>query len=159
MVVTIRSAVAADPAAIAQISIEAFAANPVEAGWSSSDVMARAAGIFAEMSVRCIPHAIIAEVDGLTAGWCGVVVARGEVADLWVSPRFQRRGVATALVTEACRRIRMAGGSAAVLETHRDNSTALAFYRRMAFDIWWQASADWDVVGAVVEKVGLRKFL
>jgi len=159
VVVTIRSAVAADAAVIARISLEAFAANPVEPNWSSVDVLNGARRVFAEMSAKCIPHAIIAEIDGDIAGWCGVIAAHGEIADLWVSPRFQRRGIATALVAEACHLIRTKGGSVAVLESHRDNSAALAFYRRTGFDICWQAPVEWDVVGAVVEKVGLRKFL
>lgn len=91
----------------------------------------------------------VAEIDGKTAGMCDIVLKTipddpnyplfpgksAHIDDLYVSPEFRRRGVATALYREAERRGRAAGADKITLMVWAFNEDALGFYRKLGMDI------------------------
>lgn len=72
---------------------------------------------------------IVAELDGLLAGFLAVLELPGEEAEilnLAVDPTFQRRGIATRLLAELSQ-------PTLYLDVRASNEPALAFYRRHGF--------------------------
>nr|WP_255426860.1 GNAT family N-acetyltransferase [Pseudonocardia sp. C8] len=84
----------------------------------------------------------VALVDGTVAGW---VCTRlhpeddmGEIHVLAVDPRFQRRGIGTALAAHAFGRVRAAGLRMVMVETGDDpgHAPARAAYEALGFARW-----------------------
>jgi len=84
-------------------------------------------------------HVVIAEAEGVLAGFCIVDVERvggaqmGYVVTLDVAVAHRRRGVARTLMVEAERQAAVAGCSAMVLHVHTGNAAAMGFYAGEGF--------------------------
>jgi mycothiol synthase len=88
------------------------------------------------------------EVAGSVQPWiwrdenAALGVERGWLEHISVRRRWRRRGLATALTTEALRRLRAAGMTEAMLGVDADNPTgALRIYEAMGFEIGHRAQA------------------
>jgi GNAT superfamily N-acetyltransferase len=90
----------------------------------------------------------VAYVDGVAAGyfssWAGIAGV-GQVEDLFVSPRFRRRGVAMALLHHCIAQAR-AGGAGPIVIGADPTDTPKEIYARMGFRpvalkrAWWHAA-------------------
>lgn len=78
---------------------------------------------------------VIAEKDGNAAGFCLTAhqQARGYIITIDVLEKFRRRGVGTALLAEAERRLAAHGVEEIGLETATDNESAIAFWQRHGY--------------------------
>jgi ribosomal-protein-alanine N-acetyltransferase len=78
---------------------------------------------------------MIAEAAGKAAGFCLTAhqQARGYIITIDVLEEFRRRGVGTALLAEAERRLAIHGVKKIGLETATDNESAIAFWQRHGY--------------------------
>lgn len=91
--------------------------------------------------------------DGTLAGFCvgWHEPARGvaQLEPVGVHPRYQRRGLSRALLTEMLRRLKVRGASVAIAETELDQTAARAAYDAVGFKqthtIWRQEAWATDV--------------
>ena len=78
---------------------------------------------------------VIAEGNGTPAGFCLTAhqQARGYIITIDVLEKFRRRGVGTALLTEAERRLAELGVKEIGLETATDDDSAVAFWQHHGY--------------------------
>lgn len=125
---TLRDLELADIAEAAALTQEAVARGA--ARWSAADYERLARGEFPErFSVAA------EEPPGRLAGLlvASVVPPTGEILNLAVAAPLLRKGLGTALVEEAARRMAPAGAERVWLEVRASNGVALAFYGRLGF--------------------------
>lgn len=81
---------------------------------------------------------LVAEEDGQVAGHC-ITKRTGreswEIASIAVQPEYRRRGIGTALLTEALQLFRSRGARQASLEVKIDNKDAQRLYERFGFSV------------------------
>ena len=93
------------------------------------------------------------EPDGTLAGFCvgWHEPARGvaQLEPVGVHPRYQRRGLSRALLTEMLHRLKVRGASVAIADTELDQTAARAAYDAVGFKqthtIWRQEAWATDV--------------
>ncbi|MCM2294293.1 GNAT family N-acetyltransferase [Allorhizobium sp. BGMRC 0089] len=102
---------------------------------------------------------VIAEVDGVMAGWGARKTSPELISDIWVLPDFQRRGIGRALVTSFCDRMRGEGLRQALISTHQNNFAAQALYRHCGFETVWRGMERDAAIELDIAKVRLRRFL
>ncbi len=100
------------------------------ARWGAADYARLAQGQFPERF-----SLVTEEPPGRLAGLlvASVIAAVGEILNLAVARGLLRKGIGTALVEEAARRMAQAGAARVWLEVRASNGAALAFYRRLGF--------------------------
>lgn len=80
---------------------------------------------------------IVAEVSGKVIGFIGArLTDKGEnihISNLAVAKQFQKRGIATALISQIVRLMTDLGKKLMTLEVRRDNTKAQGLYRRNGF--------------------------
>ena len=81
---------------------------------------------------------LVGEVDGRTAGF--IVAARerkdvGHIITIDIGAEFRRSGLGSKLMAAAEERLRTAGCTFLFLEMAVDNTTALAFYKRLGYSV------------------------
>ncbi|MCR5528991.1 MAG: ribosomal protein S18-alanine N-acetyltransferase [Saccharofermentans sp.] len=105
-----------------------------------------------ELEAECMPHpwvtddirslvtddkkyAIVAEEDGLIAGYVGAsfVLDEAEIGNICVSSSYRRRGFASALLTELEKELKSSGVTVIFLEVESTNTGAIALYEREGF--------------------------
>ena len=92
-------------------------------------------------SMQGVELTLLAETPDEAAGLCclrlipyiGQDAPYAEVTQLYVRPRFQRRGVGAALLHEAEERSRISGATCVHIITGRNNVGAQAFYRAQGY--------------------------
>ena len=106
------------------------AASPTAAHWAAADYARLARGEFPARF--CL---VAEEPPGRIGGLLLAVLAppESEILNLVVAPALLRKGLATALVEEAMRRMAQAGVRRVWLEVRASNVAAQAFYRRLGF--------------------------
>lgn len=106
------------------------------------------------------PHTIIvAEVDGMLAGWGAREHGDHVISDLWVAPGFQGRGVGGVLLAALEAEIYALGLPLAELETLASNSKAIQFYERHGFLVVWRGEKFSSPLGYAIDKVRMNKSL
>ena len=115
----IRIATAGDIADIVKIEKACFSSP-----WSGESL--------AEALANPCSHFLLAEADGETAGYLGLQIFSGEgyVTNIAVLPEFRRRGIAKALIAEACR----ADMEFITLEVRQSNLPAISLYEKAGFE-------------------------
>ncbi|WP_090068731.1 GNAT family N-acetyltransferase [Cohaesibacter marisflavi] len=88
---------------------------------------------FASGAVEAGERIIVAELDGAVLGFCGYDNHKGYLSDLWVSPVWQGKGVAQALMDEARSTMLDQGRRFLTLEVLAQNHRAFAFYKKQGF--------------------------
>lgn len=119
--------------------------------FSEEDLAAWLAGDEAERAMAVLwPEAEVAEVDGRVAGLCHI--HPGDMVNLlWVDPDWQGRGVGSALLAAAERRIFSAGYKQARLFCSGRNEAARAFFRKRGWRFFSERFLNgevWEVVKA-----------
>ncbi len=121
----IRPATFADVRAIWNIETLSFPTP-----WSRWCFLSELANPLSTILVAC-PVQSPRTVVGFLIYW--VAVEEMHILNLAVHPRWRRRGVATALLTEGLARARKHGAAVAWLEARPSNTAALALYERFGF--------------------------
>lgn len=123
---TIRLLLPAEAATAAELDASA----PAAAHWSALDYERVAGGEFPERF--CL---VAEEPPGRLAGLllASLKPPVAEILNLVVSEDLARKGVGTALVEEAARRMAASGAERVWLEVRESNAAARAFYARLGF--------------------------
>jgi len=118
-----------DAAASASFDVyeAAFRDRPGFPGWSRSEWIDRLTGDPAFLSGA----SLCVLISGKLAGFA--ICSEGWVDQVGVAPAFRRRGVATALMTEATNRMRSTGACAVRLHINTNNPMALAAWHRLGW--------------------------
>jgi len=107
-----------------------------EIGWEERYIQGQAGSL---LKLQRDPHgqALVAVVERELAGFVTVLFAPwnglAQLHGLAVAPRFQRRGVAAALVAAAEGFARQQGGRGVFVDTPVNNQVARAFYRAQGY--------------------------
>lgn len=111
----------------------------------------------AQQTVRAgIHQAAFAEYDGMSAGFA--MYDKAVLTELWVSPLFQRKGIATALLIWVEQTLRQSGQTEMHLYCYQNNHNALEFYQKQQFTITETFDSK-DVAGGPVQVLRLTKRL
>jgi ribosomal-protein-alanine N-acetyltransferase len=80
-------------------------------------------------------HYVLAEEDGVIAGWAGLAAAggQGDVLTIGVRPELQGRGLGSILLTELLDEAADRGCGEVFLDVRADNDRARRLYERMGF--------------------------
>lgn len=136
---------AAEAAAYAEVHRAAFGGEAMTGRW-------RERTMAAPLYQRDLDLVAVAP-DGTLAGFCvGWHEPARDVAQfepVGVHPRYQRRGLSRALLTEMLRRFKRRGARVAIVETEFERTAARAAYRAVGFEqahtIWRQEAGAADV--------------
>ena len=80
-------------------------------------------------------YAIVAEEDGLIAGYVGAsfVLDEAEIGNICVSSAYRRRGFASALLMKLEKELKSSGVTVIFLEVENTNKGAIALYEKQGF--------------------------
>ena len=102
---------------------------------------------------------LVAEIHGELAGWGAREDQNHVITDLWVAPRYQGRGVGSALLTALEAEVAGLGAPYAELETLAANSKAIQFYEKHGFLVVWRGEKFSTPLGYAIDKVRMNKSL
>ncbi|MDX3929022.1 MAG: GNAT family N-acetyltransferase [Shinella sp.] len=102
---------------------------------------------------------VVAEKDGIAAGWAAREELDDQITDLWVDPSRQRIGVGAALLDAVEQEILAADYEISGLQTHARNAPALAFFGKHGYSVRWLSVAYSPKLDRDVESVGLHRRL
>jgi len=166
--VLIRPAKLTDADAIGQIHVTtwqvAYRGQIPDEDLDVLDVSSRAA-FWRE--VLSVPHnVLVVELDSVIAGFCSLIPSRdddaghltvAEIATLYISPQYWRRGLGRQLCSTACDDALRAGFSSVTLWVFSTNSRAIGFYESLHFQrdgaAWSETTSD----GASLHKIRMRR--
>lgn len=100
---------------------------------------------------------ILAEGDGVPAGWIAREARDDQISDLWVLPELHRQGVGSALLLAMEDEMRTTGFAEAGLQTHARNEQAIAFFRRHDYAVAWLSTSYVARMDSNMESIGMRK--
>jgi ribosomal-protein-alanine N-acetyltransferase len=78
---------------------------------------------------------IVAEVNGVSVGWCQRIRGRAYIPFLFVTPLLQNQGVGSALLRRMESIIELEGADRIQLDTLADNVRAVNFYQHQGYQI------------------------
>jgi len=102
---------------------------------------------------------LVATVDGKAAGIGACEYSDDYISDIWVSPEFEGRGVASALVRALEREILSRGHPAARIHVAAANERALRLYEHLGYQRYVQEMAYDPILQISLQKIGLSKSL
>lgn len=102
---------------------------------------------------------LVAVIDGRTAGIGACEHSDDYISDIWVSPEFEGRGVASALVRALESEILSRGYAAARIHVAAANKRALGLYEHLGYSRIVQEVAYDPILQISLEKIGLTKSL
>ncbi len=78
---------------------------------------------------------LVAELDGIILGYCGLwgIVGEGEITNVAVNRKYRNQGVGEALLTELIRQARNMDITAFTLEVRQSNLSAIHLYHKLGF--------------------------
>lgn len=133
--ISIRQAVAADTARLADIAYRAWETGiyPLltdRAGLKQSEQqrLQQAVG-------ETLARIIVAEVDGVVVGWCSRSARRAYIPFLFVMPELQGHGLGSLLLRRMESILELEGADRVQLETPADNVRAVRFYEKQGYRI------------------------
>ncbi len=81
------------------------------------------------------PHAIVADINGIVAGWCSRMPGRAYIPFLFVMPDMQGHGLGAMLLDRMESMLELEGAERVHLETPADHVRAVRFYERQGYRI------------------------
>lgn len=78
---------------------------------------------------------IVAEVDGISVGWCSRSARRAYIPFLFVMPELQGHGIGSMLLQRMESMLELEGAERVQLETPADNVRAVRFYEKQGYRI------------------------
>lgn len=82
-----------------------------------------------------LDRTIVAEVDGLAAGWCSRARGRAYIPFLFVTPLLQNHGIGSLLLRRMESMLELEGATQVQLDTLADNVRAVTFYQHQGYRI------------------------
>ncbi|KGF68173.1 hypothetical protein LL06_18045 [Hoeflea sp. BAL378] len=131
----IRPASSAEAQDLARIGLAAWEVAIRVWGEDAGRLRENARNAYYDFCTRGWPDILVAEWDGVLAGWGCCEKADDFITDLWVHPDFQGRGIGTALLKEIEAQVRARGYFAVRLDTHARNTGAIRLYKRMGYRV------------------------
>lgn len=159
MVIVVRRARPGEGEALGAIGFAAWAASAFghhDGGRVSRTALLAEFQNFADERRDAI---LVAEVDGVLAGWGAREHQDHNISDLWIAPDYQNRGIGTALLKAIEAEIAVSGVGEIALETLASNENAIRFYERHGFVVTWRGEKFSSSLGYAIDKVGLNKSL
>lgn len=101
---------------------------------------------------------IVAELEGITVGWCSRARNRAYIPFLFVTPEYQGNGIGSALLRRMESLLELEGEQRVLLETPADNVRAVRFYERQGYHIL-ALKPDGRNLGGSMTSVRLEKRL
>ncbi len=82
-----------------------------------------------------LDRTIVAEVDGIAAGWCARQRGKAYIPFLFVTPLLQNHGIGSLLLRRMESLLELEGAECVQLDTLADNVRAVSFYQRQGYRI------------------------
>lgn len=82
-----------------------------------------------------LDRTIVAEVDGVAAGWCSRQRGKAYIPFLFVTPLLQNHGIGSLLLRRMESLIELEGADRVQLDTLADNVRAVSFYQHQGYQI------------------------
>jgi len=101
---------------------------------------------------------IVADVEGIVAGWCARARSRAYIPFLFVTPEYQGHGIGSSLLRRMESMMELEGEARVLLETPADNVRAVRFYERQGYHIL-ALKPDGRDTGGALTSVRLEKRL
>lgn len=155
----LRSPARADAAAVAALGRAAWEARIAPLVGRRAATALRALAPFERILDEAGRPALVAELNGRIAGFALADPAAAYVADLWVGPDFEGRGVGSALLRAMERLLAERGVGEAQLVTLAANLRARAFFGRTGWRASWRGERYDRAHDAVLAKTGMSKTL
>ncbi|GGA60575.1 GNAT family N-acetyltransferase [Pelagibacterium lentulum] len=161
---TLRRASIAEADKLGQMAFDAWdsSMNHILRADSDDQIEADRRALLVAFQLFCInaaPAIMVAEQDGMLAGWGARDAMSPYISDLWVAPSQQRKGIGRALLHAVEQDIFRSGHDVSVLETHAENGGAIRFYAREGYGIVWRGVKFSKLLGQRIEKVRMEKQL
>ncbi len=153
----IRPATSAEAQDLAKIGLAAWEKAIRVWGEDAERLRANAEQAYFDFCTKGWPDILVAEWDGVVAGWGACEKADDFVTDLWVLPEYQGRGIGTALLDKIESGIRERGYSTARLDTHARNSGAIRLYKRLGYRVKTYVVAYSEPLDEDIDKVEMVK--
>ncbi|MBO9473589.1 GNAT family N-acetyltransferase [Shimia sp. R10_1] len=99
---------------------------------------------------------LVAVIAGVPIGFAACEGRDNHISDVWVSPGFEGRGCATALIGALTTRIFDRGYEDATIEVAADNTRAHRLYLHLGFVEEWRGMRRDPLLGAELVKVRMR---
>lgn len=122
-------------------------------------VVERVRGEFEQFAKSPVGDVVVAFIGDVLAGWGARDSAPDYISDLWVDPKWQGKGIGTALIHHFLGKMKAEGSPLARISTHARNRAAIHLYERCGFEIVWRGMEWSDSMKVELEKVKLERSL
>ena len=133
--ITIRKAESADAGRLAQIAYSAWEQGIYPLLAAKPGMREAERYRLTQVVAETLSRIIVAEMDGLTVGWCSRAARRSYIPYLFVMPELQRNGLGSMLLRRMESMLELAGAERVHLETPADNVPAVRFYEKQGYRI------------------------
>lgn len=133
--IEIRYATSRDSHTLAQIGTRSWESAVVGWGENTEALQTKAHDAYQKFCVNQWTRILVAHDDGVVLGWGARENLDDNITDLWIDPEHQGKGAGKVLLATLERGIAEAGFTAAVLETHAKNVSAIGFYEHCGYRV------------------------
>lgn len=133
--ISIRQAVAADSARLADIAYRAWETGIYPLLTDQPGIKQSEQTRLRQAVGETLARIIVAEVDGVVVGWCSRSARRAYIPFLFVIPELQGHGLGSLLLRRMESILELRGAERVQLETPADNVRAVRFYERQGYRI------------------------
>jgi [ribosomal protein S18]-alanine N-acetyltransferase len=155
--IAIRPASSADAARLAEIGVTAWELAVADWGENPETLRENAEYAYSSFCGENWMKILLAEWDGVTAGWGACENGDDLVTDLWVLPEFQGRGIGTRLLVRLEQQIIGAGYHHARIDTHARNGRAIRLFKELGYHVHAYSVSYAPVLDRDVDKVEMIK--
>ncbi len=114
---------------------------------------------FTDFASACLDQIVVAVAKARVLGFAATEHADNFITDLWIDPDHESRGLGTALVEEAERRISARGYNTAEISALIQNERALALYHHMRYGKVRETTRFNEDLQCEITSIRLRKHL
>ena len=100
---------------------------------------------------------LVATCEGSLAGMAGSETSDNHISDVWVAPKYESRGVATALIQELEKQISAKGYTQTTIEVAASNHRAHRLYVRLGYLEVWRGQRKDAILETSLQKISFRK--
>ena len=131
----VRTARPSEAVLLGELGYASWERSPIALADAGRTDRPRLRSLFIDFCQNTADRILVAERDGVPAGWGARENADHEISDLWIGPAHQGTGCGTALLEALEAAIRNAGFDRAQLDVLEENRPAFAFYQRCGYTL------------------------